>query len=154
MINESDVSTAGNGQDAEAMPMPKRRARKVRTSPSGPVLKAIARKAAQNKPGKAPVKAKGAAKVKAKGKAKPRKARTVDPAKLDQFGLRKGSIKSRAAAMYAAKKGATLNEVKEALESTQFNVLTELEGKGFKVTRTLVSGIGARQATKYHLSAK
>ncbi len=151
MINESDVST-GNGQDAEAMPMPKRRARKVRTSPGGPTLKAMARKAAKNKPARAAVKATGKAKAKPARVAKARKPRTVDPAKQDQFGLRKGSIKSRAAAMYASKKGATLNEVKEALDSTQFNVLTELEEKGFKVTRTSVAGVGARQATKYHLS--
>ena len=151
---ESDVEVAGNGHD-EATPLaPKRRARKMQTSPSGPTLKAMARKAAQNKPAKAASKAKGAAKAKPAKGAKARKARTVDPTKLDQFGLRKGSIKSRAAAMYASKKGATLNEVKEALESTQFNVLTELEGKGFEVVRYKVPGIGARQATKYQLLTK
>ncbi len=146
MISESDVSTAGNGQDAEAMPVPKRPRKAVRA--------AKAAKPAKNKPAKAPVKAKGTAKAKPGRVPKARKTRTADPAKQDQFGLRKGSIKSRAAAMYASKKGATLNEVKEALDSTQFNVLTELEGKGFKIARGLVPGIGARQATRYKLLPK
>jgi hypothetical protein len=155
MTAESDTDVAsGNGHDEAAPLVPRKRARKVQTSPSGPALKAMARKAAKNKPAKAPAKAKGAAKAKPAKGAKARKPRTADPAKLDQFGLRKGSIKSQAAAMYAKGKGATLNDVKEALESTQFNVLTELEGKGFKITRTKVPGIGARQATKYHLSAR
>lgn len=85
--------------------------------------------------------------------AKARKARTINPAKLDQFGFRKGSIKSRAAAMYASKQGATLRGVRDKVGSNQFNLITELEGKGFKFTRELVPGAGHRQATRYHLIA-
>jgi hypothetical protein len=155
MTDETEAAVATNGGTEPApVPLKPKRTRKVQTSPSGPTLKAMARKAAKNKPAKAPARAKGAAKAKPAKGAKARKPRTADPAKLDQFGLRKGSIKSQAAAMYAKGKGATLNDVKEALESTQFNVLTELEGKGFKVLRDLVPGIGARQATKYKLIAK
>jgi hypothetical protein len=146
MSEDTEVSVQTNGHD-EATPLVPRR-RKAAAKPAKQA------KPAKNKPAKAAVKATGKAKTKPARVGKARKPRTVDPAKLDQFGLRKGSIKSRAAAMYASKKGATLNEVKAALESTQFNVLTELEGKGFKITRTQVPGIGARQATKYHLSAK
>ncbi len=109
----------------------------------------------RNKPArKATVKAKGNGKLKAKGKAKSRKARTVDPAKLDQFGFRKGSLKSKAAAMYAAKKGATLAQVKEALSSTQFNLLPEVEEKGFKVTKEPISGANDRKVTRYHIVTK
>jgi len=146
MTAESDTDVASNGHDEAAPLAPKRR--KTAAKPAKQA------KPAKNKPVRAAVKATGKPKAKVARGAKARKPRTLDPAKLDQFGLRKGSIKSQAAAMYASKKGATLNEVKEALESTQFNVLTELEGKGFKITRTQVPGIGARQATKYHLSAK
>ncbi len=146
MTAESDTDVAANGHDAPAPLAPKRR--KAAATPAKQA------KPAKNKPAKAAVRAKGAAKAKPARGAKVRKARTVDPAKLDQFGLRKGSIKSQAAAMYASKKGATLNEVKEALESTQFNVITELEGKGFKVLRSQVPGVGARAATSYRLVAK
>jgi hypothetical protein len=146
MTAESDTDVAaGNGHD-EAAPLVPRKRRAAKPAKQA--------KPAQNKPAKAPIKGKGATKAKPARGAKARKPRTADPAKLDQFGLRKGSIKSQAAAMYASKKGATLNEVKEPLESTQFNVITELEGKGFKVLRDLVPGIGARQATKYRLIAK
>lgn len=103
----------------------------------------------------------GAAKtklVKAKAKAgKPAKARaprTVDPSKLDQFGLRKGSLKSQAAAMYASKKGATLAEVHDKLDSPQFNVLTELEAKGHTLERSQVDVGGPRKVTRYRLIAK
>lgn len=97
----------------------------------------------------------GAAKAKAKpAKAakpavKPRKA----PADKDQFGYREGSLKSKAAALYSSKKGATLNEVKEKLGSIQLNVLTELKGRGFKVRETKEAGAGTRQITRYFLSA-
>ncbi len=135
MTDEVEVSTRANGQ--------------------GRVVHAAkATKPAKNKPAKAILKATGKAAKKPARVTKARKARTRDPAKLDQFGLRKGSIKSRAAAMYASKKGATLSDVKETLGSVQFNLITELEGQGYKIVRTLVPGIGARQATKYHLQAK
>lgn len=97
--------------------------------------------------------AKGRTKAAAKA-AKGRKTRTIDPTKLDQFGFRKGSVKSKAAALYASKHGATLRLVRDKVGSTQFNLITELEGKGFKFKRDLVPGAGYRQATRYHLIAK
>ena len=121
---------------------PKERKKRVRTAPAKPAKV----KAKGN--GKA-VKAKGKAKAKAKGK-----PRTVDPAKLDQFGFRLGSLKSQAATMYAGKKGATLAEVKTALDSTQFNLLTELEGKGYKVERTEVPGVNNRKVTRFKIITK
>ena len=86
-------------------------------------------------------------------KAKPRKARVYDPAKLDQFGFRKGSDKSKAAAMYAKGNGATLNQVKDAVGSVQFNLLGELEGRGFKIERTQVKG-KVRPVTRFKIISK
>lgn len=116
---------------------------------------------------KAKATAKASGKAKAAPKAAPKKAAAKkasakkerkqpvrDPAKLDDFGFRKGSIKSRAAALYAAKKGATLKEVKEAVGSVQFNLLTELEEKGFTIDRKTEGKEGTRQATRYFLKAK
>jgi hypothetical protein len=103
------------------------------------------------------------AKAKATGKAakpaKAAKAKAAKPAKaekveLDKFGYRKGSLRSQAAALYSTGKGATLGEVKEKLGSVQLNVLTELEGKGYKVTKTKEAGDGPRQVTRYHLKSK
>jgi hypothetical protein len=109
---------------------------------------------AAKKARKATAKGNGKA-IKAKGmKGKARKPRTVDPAKLDPFGFRKGSKKSKAAAMYASKKGATLSQVKDALKSTQYNLLTELEERGFKVTKEAISGDSDRKVTRYHITAK
>jgi hypothetical protein len=103
-------------------------------------------------PGK-PKKAKAKAKTKAKsnGESKPR---SIDLSKRDQFGFRLGTLKSRAAIMYAGKGGATLEEVRLALKSTQFNLLTELEEKGFKIDRTPTTGENDRKITKYHILAK
>jgi hypothetical protein len=124
-----------------------------------------------SKPRKAPVqaasKANGKGAVKAKGKkaapqatpkaakAKAKKTeRKRDPAKLDAFGFRKDSIKSKAAAMYAKGKGATLAEVKEVVGSVQFNLLTELTGNGHTVDKTEVKNAGGRMVTRYKLHAK
>jgi hypothetical protein len=105
---------------------------------------------------KAPAKAKGAKKAKGKAAKPVRKAkanrapRTRDVSKLDAFGFRKGSIKSQAATMYQA--GATLADVKDTLGSVQFNVLTELEAKGFTIkTKALKAGNG-RKLTFYKVS--
>jgi hypothetical protein len=121
-----------------------------------------AAKAAGKGNGKAPVKAKGKALAKAAAPAKPAKAkaktakaeRVRDPAKLDAFGFRKESIKSKAAAMYAKGKGATLAEVKEELGSVQFNLLTELQGKGHKVDKSEVKSASGRMITRYKLHGK
>jgi hypothetical protein len=107
-----------------------------------------------------PTKAKAAKPLKAA--AKPAKAKAVkakaqrqrDPAKLDQFGFRKGSIKSTVAAMYAKGKGATLAEVKESVGSIQFNLLTELKGRGFKVEQAEVKSPAGRLVTRYKLHAQ
>jgi hypothetical protein len=88
-----------------------------------------------------------------RAKAKATRApRTLDPAKLDAFGLRKGSLKSQAAAMYASKRGATLAEVKQALDSIQFNVLKQLEAKGIKVARVVEKAKGSnREVTRFRI---
>lgn len=110
-------------------------------------------------------KAKKAASKPAKGKAAP-KAKAPKPAKakaskpkgeklpLDKFGFREGSIKSKAAAMYADGNGATLAEVKKKLGSVQLNLLKELEGLGFKVTKKREAEDGKRPSTRYKLSGK
>lgn len=116
--------------------------------------KAPAKAAAKaEKPAKAATpKAAKAKAAKATPKAKAERHR--DPAKLDAFGFRKESIKSRAAAMYAKGKGATLAEVKEAVGSVQFNLLTELTGKGFTIDQTEVKNEQGRMVTRYKLHAK
>ena len=131
------------------------------TSEVAEVVEAPARK-----PRKAAVKANGKgkpAKV-AKGKAVKAKAPKAAPkaakAKrerhepLDTWGFRLESLKSKAANMYASKKGATLAEVKKALKSSQLNLLTELVGRGFKVSKVKESGDGPRDITRYFLRAK
>ncbi len=129
----------------EAPAKPKAKAKVNGAAAAAPKAKAKAKAAP------AKVKAKAPAKAKAKGKAK---ERNVDPAKLDGFGFRLSSIKSKAAAMYAAKGGATLGEVKEALDSTQFNVLTELKERGFTVDTKQEDGDGPRKITRYFVKAK
>lgn len=147
-----DVGTAEVEQQKPHIPA--KRA-KANGKDNGKPLKAAAKpkatkpkvaKAKAAKPAETTVKAKG------KGKAATRAPRTADPTKLDEFGLRKGSLKSRAAAMYASKKGATLTEVSAKLESTQFNVITQLVAKGWKLRTTKEAGDGPRQITRYFLS--
>ena len=80
-----------------------------------------------------------------------RKPRTFDPDKLDQFGFRLGSKKSKAAAMYGSKNGATLAETKKKFGSAQYNVLSELMGKGFKIKRTVATSEEGRKNTRFYL---
>jgi len=88
----------------------------------------------------------------AKAKAAPKAAKAASKVQLDKYGLKVGSLRSKAAALYASKKGATLQEVSEKLDSsTQFNVLKELEKKGFTVERTTENGKGRRQVTRFKL---
>ena len=47
-----------------------------------------------------------------------------------------------------------MGEVKGKLESTQFNLLTELEEKGFKVLRNEEMGDNNRTITRYRIFAK
>ncbi len=105
--------------------------------------------------------ANGVSKGHVKGSRKPLKAATARSRKpttaklgLDPYGFRKGTLKSQAAAMYASKKGATMLEVKNKLDSTQLNLLTDLEKKGFKVTKLKEAGPGTREVTRYFLRAK
>ena len=89
-----------------------------------------------------------------KAKAAPKKrARVKVQASRDKFGFRVGSLKSKAAAMYASKNGATLAEVKAALHSPQFNLLTELKDRRVKIKTTLVPGEGTRKVTRYQIVA-
>lgn len=90
--------------------------------------------------------------VKAKPPKKEKPVKAKPEGKADAFGFKEGSLKSRAALMYASKNGATLQEVKKALGSVQLNLLKELEGKGHKVKREKEDGNGARQVTRYYLS--
>jgi hypothetical protein len=164
-----DDETEATTVEPEApKPAPKPEApAKAKATPKAPAKKAASArakgngkqpvKAAGKTPAKAPAKAKGAAPAKAavKGKAKaPKAERHRDPAKLDTFGFRKGSIKSRAAAMYAKGKGATLAEVKEAVGSVQFNLLSELRANGFTVETSEVKNANGRMVTRYKLLPK
>ena len=106
---------------------------------------------ASTSPAKAKAKATPAA-VKAKPVTTPEKPIKGKDSKLDQFGYRLGSKKSAAAALYAAKKGATLEEVHKATGSVQLNLLKDCEGRGFTVKRSKENGAGKRQVTRYHLS--
>lgn len=124
-------------------------------------VKAAGKPAAKAAP-KAATKAKTAPKVTAKAAkapekvkaAKPAKAKAVSKAEKDEFGLRKGSTKSQAAAMYARKSGATLDEVKQKLGSVQLNVLNGLEEDGFTVERIKEERKGQRPVTRYYLKPK
>jgi outer membrane biosynthesis protein TonB len=122
-----------------------------------PAKKAAAKPEKQAKPkAKAEKPAKKAAAAKAPDKAKAAKPKAEKKAKAekDQWGLRKGSSKSEAAAMYARKNGATLEEVKEQVGSIQLNVLKELEAEGHFVQREKVERKGQRPLTRYKLIAK
>lgn len=135
MKTDTDTAAEDSAHD-EIAPLPK--AKKA---------KAKVKKAKANGHAKEPVK-----KAKTKKDAK-RAPRVRDPSKLDEFGFRKGTIKSRAALMY--KKGATLAEVRDEVGSVQFNLLTELETAGFEIKKTTVKGTGgARDATKYKVLGK
>jgi len=105
--------------------------------------------------GKAPIKAKTAPKATVKAAKAPAKAKEAKPVTVkDQFGLRKASTRSEAAAMYARKNGATLNEVKEKLGSVQLNVLVALEAEGYTVEREKIERKGERAITRYRLLPK
>ena len=81
------------------------------------------------------------------------KAKVTKPkAEKDAYGLRKGSLKSLAAAMYARKNGATLEEVKDKVGSTQLNVLTELEAAGYGVKQEKQKRKGKRDVFRYWLA--
>lgn len=144
-VHMSDESNVEAGDPAPVVASAK--PRKVKAKANGASKPAKVAKAA-------PAKVKATSKptkAKAKAKAKAPKASKVA---LDDFGFRVGSIKSQAAAMYASKKGATLAEVKAKLDSVQLNLLTTLEGEGYKVKKVKEEGPGARKITRYFLQAK
>lgn len=96
------------------------------------------------------------AKAAPKATAKPAKAASERPKgkqlPVDAFGFHEGSLKSKAAGMYADKAGATVAEVKEKTGSLQLNLLKQLEKGGCKVKRTKENGPTGRSVTRYHLS--
>ena len=130
------------------------KAKPVKPVKGNSVVKAEAAPVKATKVAKPPVKAaKTAAKpAKAPAKvAKPKAEKAEVP--RDAFGLKKGSLKSNAAAMYNRKNGATLVEVKDKLGSVQLNVLTELEAKGHTVEKVKEERKEGRAVTRYILKA-
>ena len=95
---------------------------------------------------------KGGFPKKSPGKDEPVKKAGAVP--RDQFGFREGSLKSKAAAMYASPKGATLAEVKASTGSNQLNLLTELAKVDFTIDRKKEPGTGKKQVTRYFLKRK
>lgn len=128
------VNPIAEEQEMEVGPKPKKRGR-----PKGVKVKAKTTKAA------APPKPSGK---------KPKKKAKESSVQLDDFGFRKGSIRSKAATMYSRPNGATLTEVKNKLGSVQYNALAALKDKGFKVTSKEEDGKANRPATRFFLHAK
>jgi hypothetical protein len=157
MITKDDEETLADVADEEQAPPAKPAPKPAKKAPAVKTPRKAAAKANGKGNGKTAVKAQGkkaAPAAPAKGKAKAKAERQRDPDKLDAFGFRKGSIKSKAAAMYAKGKGATLAEVREALGSVQFNLLTELEKGGFTVEKNHAKGDTGRGVTRYKIHAK
>jgi hypothetical protein len=143
-MSKSPTKTFSPAEAATAsVEAPAKAPRTVKAKSNGAGKPAKAAKAKAAKPAKA-----------AKAKAKQAAKAPAKPVKLDQFGFRVGTLKSRAAAIYASKRGATLAEVRNKLESTQFNLLTELKGKGFKIREEQVQGEGTRKVTRYTIQPK
>lgn len=156
------------GNKAEYMKMATTEVEETKSRPAKSVAKAngaakpakAAPKAAvkaADKP-KAKAAAKPAAKAKAPAKAPKAAAKVAKPkteaGKKDKWGLREGSAKSKAVELYAAKGGATLKEVEEAVGSVQLNVLNALEAEGHEVTRKKEQRDGERPVTRYFLKMK
>ena len=112
-------------------------------------------------PAPAPVKAKGALKGKGATPVAPKADKPMSDAgkpvktvALDAYGFKVGTIKSKAAEMYARKEGATVDEVQVELNSLQLNLLTTLEKQGYEVRREKEKRPSGRLVTRYFLSAK
>ena len=71
---------------------------------------------------------------------------------VDQYGFKVGSLRSKAAALYTF--GATREYVKLRLGSTQLNVLSELEKKGYKILHTKVKVNKKNPHIKYTILPK
>lgn len=141
----SDVEVEVESRPAKTV-KPKVKANGAGKPTDRPKVKAApkAAKAAKSAPRATAKAAKGAEKAKV---AKPKTEKDV-------WGLRKGSAKSEAAAMYARKNGATLAEVKERVGSIQLNVLHALEKAGYTVEKEKHVREGHRPVTRYKLLAK
>lgn len=130
----------------EAKPLPKPKAKASGSAKPEKQAKPKAKKAK----GKGPVKAK----AKAKGSEKSKVAKPKANKEVDIWGLRKGSAKSKAAAMYARKSGATLAEVKDQIGSIQLNVLTDLQENGYVVEKEKQQRGDSRPVFRYWLKPK
>lgn len=121
-----------------------------------PAVKAATKAAGKPKAkaaAKPPAKAKTAPKATAKAAPKASKPKG-EATKLDKWGIREGTAKSKAVEMYASKAGATLNEVKDAVGSIQLNVLKGLEAEGHLVTSKKEKLDGKRPVTRYWIKFK
>ena len=113
-----------------------------------PAVKAATKAAGKPKAkaaAKPPAKAKTAPKATAKAAPKASKPKG-EATKLDKWGIREGTAKSKA--------GATLNEVKDAVGSIQLNVLKGLEAEGHLVTSKKEKLDGKRPVTRYWIKFK
>lgn len=70
----------------------------------------------------------------------------------DGYGFKAGTLRSKAAAMYGSKEGATIEEVKKATGGLQLNLLKTLEKQGWKVRREKGDGPTGRKVNRYFLS--
>lgn len=131
--------------EAIQAPVPKPRAMRVKLK-ARPIIKARGKRKLKANPKRVKT-------AKATRKAvKPAERQTLP---LDRFGFRAGSLKSKAAGMYASTKGATLREVRAKLGSPQLNLLKALEDKGHKVLTEKVKGKrGQRAVTRYYLELR
>jgi len=134
--------------DVESDPTPvKAPRRKAPSKANGAAKAAKGTKQAPAKVKAASKPAKGKAAVKAKAKAKG----TRKLVERDEYGYALGTLRSKAAAMYASKTGATLEEIVEKLGSVQLNLLKTLAEAGHKVTKKKEEGSGNRKVTRYFL---
>lgn len=105
-------------------------------------------------PAPAPVKARGAPPRGKGGGGKAAPLPSKAPPAMDKYGFRIGTMKSKAAALYARKEGATVDEVRDEVNSLQLNLLTTLEKQGFTVKREKEKKPSGRIITRYFLSGK
>ncbi|KAH0542914.1 hypothetical protein GP486_008606, partial [Trichoglossum hirsutum] len=156
LVRDPVTNTAEFMMSEQAQEIMKERA-KPKSAPAKTKAEPKAAKKAEPKvKAKTEPKAKVKAEPKANGKASPKKvakAKVESKVEKDRFGLRKGSTRSQAAAMYARKSGATLEEVKESVGSIQLNVLKDLEKAGHEVRKEKQTRAGSRPATRYWLKA-
>ena len=81
--------------------------------------------------------------------------KTKKPSKdveLDKFSFKIGTIKSKAASMYARKSGASTEEVEEEFNGAQLNLLKEAAERGHTVKKEKTQRKDGRSVTRYYLS--